>query len=90
MNPSRNSARHVLPVGVLNDKMRFTLPSKANTIYKGQTDPTPLFKKMGLKILGEMYCLDLAISKNFKKALGPEYQSEEEPSSEEEEEPVGK
>ena len=76
-------------LGVLNDQMRFTLPSKANTIYKGQADPTPIFKKMGLKILGEMYCLDMAISKNFKNALGPEYQSEEEPSEEEEEEAGG-
>ena len=76
-------------LGILNDQMQFTLPSKANTIYKGQADPTPLFKKMGLKMLGDMYCLDMAISKNFKNALGSEYQSEEEPSEVEEEETGG-
>ena len=46
-------------LGVLNDSMRFTLPVNANIIYKDQPDPTPLFTKMGLKILGEM-CLRYA------------------------------
>ena len=65
-------------LGVLNNQMRFTLPSKANTIYKGQADPTPLFKNMGLNILGEMYCLDTWRSpRTSRTRCGPtEYQSE--------------
>jgi hypothetical protein len=72
-------------LGVLNDQMRFTLPSRANEIYRGQPDPTPLFRKMGLKILGEMYSRDMALSKNFRVALGPAYLSDEEELSGEEE-----
>lgn len=64
-------------LAVLNDQMRLTLPSNANTMYSGQGDPAPLFKKMGLKILREMYLRGMPLSKSFRTAMGPEYQSEE-------------
>jgi hypothetical protein len=67
-------------LAVLNDKMRLTLPSAANKIYLGQADPTPLFKKVGIKILREMFDRGMALSKSFRVALGPEYQSDEEES----------
>jgi hypothetical protein len=64
-------------LGVLNDAMRFTLPTKANVIYPASCNPAALFTRMGLKILGEMYCRDMALSPDFRKALGPAYMSEE-------------
>ena len=70
-------------LGVFNDQGLFTLPPTANEIYQGQQDPTELFKRMALKILGEMYVRRLPISNKFKELLGPAYASEESESEEE-------
>ena len=75
-----------LYLGVFNSSDHFTLPSKANDIYRGQEDPTSLFKRMSLKVLGEMCDADMPVSREFRRLLGPEYQSEDDLSSESEEE----
>ena len=63
-------------LGVFNDQNVFTLPATANALYAGQDDPTQLFTRMALQILGEMYVRRMPISNRFKELLGPAYASE--------------
>ena len=72
-------------LGVYNDSGVFTLPPKANVIYQGQSDPTSLFTRMALQILGEMYVRRMPISIKFKEMLGPAYASNSEGEESEEE-----
>ena len=65
-----------LYLGVYNDSNLFTLPLDSNTIYKDQLDPTELFKRAALKVLGQMYMRGFPLSLNFKELLGPDYSSE--------------
>ena len=55
-----------------------------------QADPTTIFKRMAMKVLGEMCCREFPLSSRFKRLLGPEYASDAgeatEPESAEEEE----
>ena len=52
--------------------------------------PTTIFKRMAMKVLGEMCCREFPLSSRFKRLLGPEYASDAgeatEPESAEEEE----
>ena len=63
-------------LGVFNDSSRFTLPVNANDLYQGQADPTQLFTRMALQVLGEKYVRRMPISYKFKALLGPAYASD--------------
>ena len=66
-------------LGVLHSSKRFTLPINANSLYT--TDPTPLFLKMGMKVLKQMYNRNFPLSRAFRLLLGPGYlESEDEES----------
>ena len=73
-------------LGVFNDQGVFTLPASANMLYAGQGDPSNLFSRMALQILGEMYVRRMPISNRFKEMLGPAYASESESEKSESEE----
>ena len=60
-----------LYLGVFNSSNIFTLPLRANVIYEGQDDPTPVFTKMARKVLAEMMARDLPVSKAFQRVLTP-------------------
>ena len=80
------TAKVEMYLGVFNDSGRFTLPANANFLYRGQTDPSELFKRMALQILGEMLVRNMPISNKFKALLGPAYASSSEMEEESEEE----
>ena len=53
-----------------------------------QADPTPIFKRMAMKVLGEMACREFPLSSRFKHLLGPAYASDAGEATESSEEEV--
>ena len=74
-------------LGIFNSSNRFTLPSTANMIYKGDVKATEdIFIQMSIQVLGEMLMARMPLTAAFKALLPREYASDAGELTEEEEE----